>query len=623
MKELNLFKELLDEIGEPLQLVLNKKADLNDIEKKLNTYYSKDEIWKMSYTLTMANHGGGIVFHSADNPKAQPIKYSKEELSQSSNTKQHFVTLWSYVLSEPDNLRKIYDALPKWQRLMAYNILTNYYLPEPRLTDTIDYYTLLTDEKVSMNEVPVLLTSYHKSYYYGVRNKLNFECYPDFIFDIVIKALSPEILKQKESTNQLPTNMSGLATISFEKEIPDVLLLLKQQFKNVFKLHDPELRLIKAQTLANRINLREYDNKVLAILKDRHFRTDSWTVFSSEDGTCFVEDLSFDSKDKTRITLKDSLKIHINSLNLAWTSFLMFNITNNLRFTLQSTAVRIINHTMTLLEQSEDGKWYSVDYLRAYLVAHQAMKDYVLAGSSLQELRENQFLNRLSNLHGANEDIAQQISLPLASGFLFFLNCLGIVDIVVDTNAENTYSYYDSLRYFRPTKFGLFTLGRYSEYHADHEIVVPKYFEFSSEYLIFKSLVDNNPILPQLEPYAKNIGGNRYQVSFETFKTIPYNAKDVDNCRYLFEEAFGEKLPNVWQNFFKEMKNRIHPLEEIASYDYEIYKLDPENKDLLNLLTTDPTLRNIIIRAENFMILVPRNHKSTFKNRLKKFGYFL
>ena len=56
---------------------------------------------------------------------------------------------------------------------------------------------------------------------------------------------------------------------------------------------------------------------------------------------------------------------------------------------------------------------------------------------------------------------------------------------------------------------------------------------------------------------------------------------------------------------------------------YRHYTIDPENRELQQLITNDPVLRQLVIRAEGYRILVKLDDIRKFENQLKKHGYLL
>lgn len=64
-------------------------------------------------------------------------------------------------------------------------------------------------------------------------------------------------------------------------------------------------------------------------------------------------------------------------------------------------------------------------------------------------------------------------------------------------------------------------------------------------------------------------------------------------------------------------------LKKLNQQEYEIFQLDSSNKELINLLSTDKVLKNIIIRAEGYRIIVESRNVAKLKAHLKSYGYLI
>ena len=90
-----------------------------------------------------------------------------------------------------------------------------------------------------------------------------------------------------------------------------------------------------------------------------------------------------------------------------------------------------------------------------------------------------------------------------------------------------------------------------------------------------------------------------------------------------FKRFISKDIPEVWSEFFESLFRQCHPLKSIGADQYVIYQLDGNNKELIQLLSSDPLLKSIIIRAEGYKILVEKKQQKTFMDKLKAHGYLL
>lgn len=56
---------------------------------------------------------------------------------------------------------------------------------------------------------------------------------------------------------------------------------------------------------------------------------------------------------------------------------------------------------------------------------------------------------------------------------------------------------------------------------------------------------------------------------------------------------------------------------------YSVYEIDRTDLRLHEIISTDPTIRSISRRAENYILLVESGKYSVFRERLKSYGYLV
>lgn len=132
------------------------------------------------------------------------------------------------------------------------------------------------------------------------------------------------------------------------------------------------------------------------------------------------------------------------------------------------------------------------------------------------------------------------------------------------------------------------------------------FFEFEDNKLIITSLGDN-PYESILASMSNYIGNKRYAVSYNSF------LKQCNSKKELFDKV----------DFFNSIENRTNPLTKFDSENYIIYKVNKDDKELLKIFNTDKNIKEHIIRAENYMILIPKSYLNEFLKRLKTYGYIV
>lgn len=230
---------------------------------------------------------------------------------------------------------------------------------------------------------------------------------------------------------------------------------------------------------------------------------------------------------------------------------------------------------------------------------------------------ENQYHNRIVSV----DEYVKEFGLAGLHAYAFILCSLGIVQLATTVNIGDGVSPFDSARYVRLTALGRYVVEADSKYNApEYEHVA--YFELDHDRLIIRSLVDPNPYAQMLLDTSRPISRNRYETSALSFLENCHKREDVEEKISIFQRFIASELPPLWKQFFESLLQHCHPLKEDKTI-YLRYTIDPNNRELISLITTDEKIRQIVTRAEGFMILVKLKDLQLFETLMKKHGYLL
>lgn len=210
---------------------------------------------------------------------------------------------------------------------------------------------------------------------------------------------------------------------------------------------------------------------------------------------------------------------------------------------------------------------------------------------------------------------------------IFLFAALGLVDICFDPAGENIqlpdkyrfYSLYDGIKYVRLTALGAFALGLTEGY----EQVIHS--EESTELIL-----DENRLLVSiskpdarmemiLEQIAVRIGRLRFKVDYQSIlKDCDSEDELVARINRLLALVVNE-LPGNWQKFIADIQNKGKSLSQ--DDDMIIISIDPKDKELVDLFTSDDVLRQMVLLAEDYRILVSKRDITQFQQRMRIFGY--
>lgn len=221
-------------------------------------------------------------------------------------------------------------------------------------------------------------------------------------------------------------------------------------------------------------------------------------------------------------------------------------------------------------------------------------------------------------------NVVGAMTFPLVRGYVYFLTALGVLETTVDlSDCGCDGNPFKRLKYTRLTPLGMYVLDKGP--HVDITI--------NTNYVQNYELIDNPLIVVALDadnPYntwLNRIGrptGNRWVVTPGSFLSCCHSKNDIDHTIRDFKKFICDKPSAAWKRFFDTViKNAGAGSMSVDPMYYMIYDINPENTELQRFLATDMMMRRLVIRAEGYRILVPREKNDIFKLQLKAAGYLI
>ncbi|MBF0551057.1 MAG: hypothetical protein HQK60_11025 [Deltaproteobacteria bacterium] len=220
------------------------------------------------------------------------------------------------------------------------------------------------------------------------------------------------------------------------------------------------------------------------------------------------------------------------------------------------------------------------------------------------------------------------VIVPLLKAVMFLFAGLGLLDVSYGLPRNELFqskdleylSVFDGLKYVRLTSLGSYVLGMTKKW----EVV-------TEEEENARIILDENRLLISVEgkdklkemmlaKVAHKITDHFYKVDYASFLKGCASHQDVLNRVAMFKEEISSEPPPAWQRFFDEIVNRINPLK--AKKTMAVFQLKPD-KELLSLMVTDEILKQHIIKAENYLVVIESNNLNKVNKRLEEFGYFI
>lgn len=285
-----------------------------------------------------------------------------------------------------------------------------------------------------------------------------------------------------------------------------------------------------------------------------------------------------------------------------------------------------------LLRQLTPGAWYSVQNLLNYCRYHDVMLDIVNRRLAQNALRVALPVYRDSRYIGYRhaevaENYTDVVIIPCFKAFLFFLAAFGIADIAYDYPENKQFqkrdtkylSVFDGLQHVRLTPLGAFVIGQTEDFVSNIRHETAQVLLDENRLLIY--LDGNDPVKALLlKQFADPVCGNTYSVTYDTFlKSCKTNA-DIEHRFELFKNTVGRNIPRIWQDFIDGIHQKINPLkfkEELMVFEIK------KHPELITLISQDELLRQYVLKAEDYHIIIHHSHLSKVVKRLETFGFFI
>lgn len=215
------------------------------------------------------------------------------------------------------------------------------------------------------------------------------------------------------------------------------------------------------------------------------------------------------------------------------------------------------------------------------------------------------------------------ITEPFVKGSVFLYAAFGLIEIAyADINTSELgatfYSGYDGLMYCRLTPLGSYVLGLTKTYDAP-DSQQKNTVDLSDDSLIILAEGDTGVIDVMLTNYAEKLANNRYRVTNTSFLKDCKNRKDIENKIALFKNTIGRKLPPFWEKHFSELLSNAKAIKQQSQIT--TYLLPTDRKELHRIIAQDTILKQIVLKAENYYILIANSDVSKFKSRMKELGF--
>ena len=195
----------------------------------------------------------------------------------------------------------------------------------------------------------------------------------------------------------------------------------------------------------------------------------------------------------------------------------------------------------------------------------------------------------------------------------------GLFELALDPKVPVIYSVYDKIMAFRLTDLGAYIFKKTDTYEQPQESKNKLIFADDSPTIKVDGSIDWARAI--LDNVADQVSINRFKFSPGKFLSDVNNRQQLKNKIMLFKEVIGEDLPVYWEKYFEQLVKNTKAVQPV--HLLSVYQLPIENKDLIKLVASDIVLRKLIVKAEDFKVLVEKSNLRKFKNRMQELGYLI
>ena len=436
------------------------------------------------------------------------------------------------------------------------------------------------------------------------------------IYELILKMQ----INEEPKCNDMPND---LLIFNAEKDIFTDLPIMDSLFlADKLKVGKTKLRTVSLKKNLENLKIREFlDSNVLG---------EEYTKLRAENLALIYAVFSQWKGGEDYIDLSCLDKIHTLSLNLLqlgddFIALFLPHISGTSKSVCNSYTVGLfLNLIAESMDKLSDKEWISVNLFSKQL-RYWGLNSVGVDLFSL--IKPSSYRTKLSNNWTSKainfDDILPQITLPAIKSIFFLLASWGMVEIAYQSpNGSNTVSPFDGVEYVRLTALGRFAFGIDSEYTPPVVVESVKDFELSSDRLLIKFLDADSPRRAVFSQFAKAVTPVLYSVDFGSFLEGCTMRNEVESKIKKFRHIVKEDLPEVWETFFAELLNRCNPLLNVRS-KYVVRRINSDDKRLQEIILTDKELKEYIVRAENYIILMEQKNMDKVSHILRRYGYLI
>lgn len=219
------------------------------------------------------------------------------------------------------------------------------------------------------------------------------------------------------------------------------------------------------------------------------------------------------------------------------------------------------------------------------------------------------------------------VVVPFIKSVLFILGTFGVLELYYELPSINNRLYlkngylskYDGLKYIKITELGKYSLGRIEHYDFLHvkeegEVVL-------DEDRLIVTIIGDLPVKTMfLERVSQKIAPNKYKFTRENFLRGINGCKELQERIDEFKNKISSEPSKLWQDFFDDLIEKSSAIR--ADHQFVVLKLK-NDRELISAITKDVRFKNLLLKGEDFHVLVKSENVSQVVDLFKEYGYYV
>lgn len=277
--------------------------------------------------------------------------------------------------------------------------------------------------------------------------------------------------------------------------------------------------------------------------------------------------------------------------------------------------------TTGLLTQLKGGKWNDIQSILDLLHSGEraTWRNTIFHPTDFDKM---DIVNKVTDDDIYISESYRRLGVPLICSIFFGLAAIGAVDIAY-SDTKDSESPYMGLKYVRMTAFGAYLTGLMQTYEPPtiDTANAPGFLLDDTTLTIYSEPGNNLDTL--MNQFAEQIGPRRFALTTQSFLRNCNVPEDVTAKIDEFKRLLPREIPPLWNAFFDMLKKKSRSVKREPVSGYYLFRIPSDDKELQRHLSTASEIRQYVIKAENYMILVKTEYYSRLKQLLKRHGYIL